>query len=624
MSSIVLVAVHPATRDYVADGLRSAGHTVRVAESQEHAWELLATERPDVVVLSLHHPDAAPLASRARELAVSMPVLVYDHGHMGQVLGKAVAMRLRPDAYVEDVSQRGLAEQVGLLAKRAAPGTPQAPQSGVAQVLARPAALQGQLRDGALATTLVTLLRTFRDGILVVQHGEVERRVFLKLGAPVSFDSTERAEAFDRWLVDAGRLTEAQLQEALVERAGGALSTSASLVAVGALEPGPPLLALLREHLRAMLAKVVGLRQGRFRFHAGDAFASCVQAVEVPALAHVLVGARDGWPLRMFLAALAPDRERFPRRTPAFSEQLAQLGLTGRALRLCLAIDGSVSTAELLHAHRTQLRQVAPLLWFLRLVEAVAFHETRGAAPRGATPVPFVEPLPPLPPDQLAEVRESALAVLPTTYFHALGVDIAADPEEVERAYLQRTEALHPDRFAGFDLGEVEDLLTQVQDKLAAAHRTLSSHEKRLAYLEHLFGKATGLRGERALSVAGEVAMMEAERALRAQKPRDAVAHAREAAQHAPREPDFFAHLALLELLDRSRADAERFAAARKAVKRALQLDPQSARAMVAEAMLAREEGDWVGARRQVLAALKLRPKLELARWVLRELNRVR
>ena len=622
MSTILLVENHPATRDYLSNVLRSAGHVVKVATDEGHAWELFATERPDVIAVSLHHPDAAPLVARARETTQAMPVIAYDHGHLSNILGKSAAMRLKPDAYVADISQRELLDQLSALSGRWTTRPDTQPQ-GAAALLARAPALQGQLREGTLPATLVTLARTFRDGALVLQQGETERRVFLRLGVPVSFESTERAEAFDCWAVEVGHITEAQLAEALRERAGGALSPAASLVAVGAVEPGPPLLALLREHLQAMLARLVGIRQGRFRFHAGDEFLAEVQALEVPALAHVLVGARAHLPLRVFLSTLLPERARFPRRSDDFSEHLAQLGLQPRDLRLTLELNGEHSVDELLIARRSQLREMASLLWFLRLADVLTLEAARKPLERGATPLPLGEKLRPLPPEQLAEVRESALAVLPSTYFHALGVDIASTPDEVEQALLKSTERLHPDCFAGFDVGEVDDLLTQVQDRLTAAHRVLSSPEKRQGYLEHIFSKVEGLRGGRPIVVSAEVALKEAERALRGRRVSDAVERARAAASLAPKEPDFQARLGMLELLDRSRSDAERRANARKAAKKALTLDPESAHAMLTLAMLAREEGDASEARKLTLAVLKLRPKMELARWLLRELNRV-
>lgn len=622
MASVLLLENHPATRDYVAELLRSAGHGVRAALAPEDAWELFAAERPDVVVASLHHPNSAAFVSRARAADTALPVIAIDHGHLGQVRGRPASMRLRPDVYVADVTQRELLEQVAALAARVAASSPQTQPVGTAAVLSRAPALQGQLRDGVLPATAMQLFRAQATGVLVLQLGELERRIFVRSGAPVAFESTERAEALDRWMAEAGRITEAQLAEALRERAGGSLSPAASLVAIGALEPGPPLLLAIREYLQAMLARAVGIRQGRFRFHPGEESLADVQPVEIPALSWLLAGARSNLPLRTFVGSLAADRARFPRRTESFPQLLPQLALVPKDVKLALELNGELATGELLQARKGQLRELASLLWFLRLVDAVAFDDSR-APLTGAPPVVPTEKLKPLPAEELASVRESALKVLPSTYFHALGLDIAATPDELERAYLAVTEQLHPDRFAGFDLAEIEDLLTQVQDKLGAAQRTLSSPEKRQGYLEHIFSRAPELRGGRAISVPAEVALKEAERALKNRRAREAVEKARQAAQLAPKEPEIQAHLALLELLDRSRPDLERRGAALKAARKALQLDPENARAMVCLALLAREERDVSEARKQVLAALKLKPRMELARWLLRELNRV-
>jgi tetratricopeptide (TPR) repeat protein len=614
--SLLLVENHLPTREFLAGVLGSAGHRLRLASADE-AFELFAAESPDAVLLSLHLPGLPELIARMRAAHAAIPLVAFDRGHLGQALGPAAARPLGVEAYVGDVTQRPLLDQLSDLERQRAPL-----QAGTASLLAQPPTLQGPLKEGTLAATLVMLLRTFRDGVLVLQQGEVERRLFLRLGVPVSFSSTERTEALDRWLVGVGRITEAQLAESLRERAGGALSTSASLVAAGAIEPGVPLLSALRDHLVAMLTAQVAQRGGRFRFHAGDGFLSEVQPIEVPSLGHLLPGARAGLPLRTFIGALLSERPRFPRRSESFSEQLPQLALSARDLGLALGLDGSRSTAELLSARGGPLRETASLLWFLRLVDAVRFDADRAIAPPG-TVRPAEPGLRPLTEAQLVELREGALAVLPSTHFHALGVDIASPPDEVERAYLRRSEQLHPDRFSGHDLEAVEDLLNQVQDKLAAAHRTLSAPEKRAGYLEHLLGKAAGLRGQRELVASAEVAMKEAEKFLAAREPTRAVERARKASQLAPREPDFLAHLAILELLDRSRSDDDRRNAARKAARRALTLDPEHARAQVALGLVARDEGDLGEARRAVLAALKLRPRLELARWLLRELNRV-
>jgi DnaJ-domain-containing protein 1 len=78
-------------------------------------------------------------------------------------------------------------------------------------------------------------------------------------------------------------------------------------------------------------------------------------------------------------------------------------------------------------------------------------RETRGRAPRRRR----------IPDERAEEIRQAALQILPGSYFKALGVDIAAHPDEIEAAYQEAVARFHPDAFAGQDLGGLEELLAQ-------------------------------------------------------------------------------------------------------------------------------------------------------------------
>jgi CheY-like chemotaxis protein len=622
LSSFLVVENHPATRDHLASQLRAEGHRVQVAADTQAAWDLFAAEPFDAILLSLALPpgEALGLVTRVRVSPGSAPVVAYDHAHLGQALGKPVAMRLRPDAYVADLTRRELLNCLHELLERARADLP-ASSARVTAVLSRPPSTQGPLREGTLPGVLVMLWRTFRDGVLVLQHGDVERRVYLRHGRPVNADSTVRAEAFDRWLFELGRLSEAHYREALHERVGDTLSAGASLVAVGALEPGPPLLSLLREHLQWQLSQAVGLRQGLFRFHAGDEFLPDVQLLEVPALAHLLTGARSSFSLRIFLQALQPERARYPCRAPEFGDLLPELGLVTRDLKRALDLTGRLSTRELLAAPQSGIRELAPLLWFLRLAEAVRFEER----PVESDQLPVATPrLKALSESELAAIRDAALTILPATFYRALELDIACSADEIEAAYHRLAERYHPDRFAGHDLSEVADLLTQIQDKLGAAYRVLGDPEKRLAYLELLLKRSEGTpRGGRPLEAEAEVAAKHAERALRSLEFRQAIEMLRRATQLAPREPDFWSHLALAQLLDMGTALESRVTAARQSAARALSLDRSSARVLSACALVEVVAGEPAAARPYALAALRVSPQYPMARAALARANRV-
>jgi hypothetical protein len=284
-----------------------------------------------------------------------------------------------------------------------------------------------------------------------------------------------------------------------------------------------------------MLIRAVASRDGRWRFPPGTEFTAEVHAVEVLVLPVILEGGRAALPLRHFVDALRAVLEAHPVRTGEFQRLLPACGLSAADLRLALSIEGH-ETARGWLARQTGLRPALSLLWFLSLVSAVAFQDD--PEPAGAFGQAPPRRRKPLPPDLAEAIRQAALQILPGTYFHALGVDIAADAAEVERAYREIATRLHPDGFAEYDAGDLEDLLSAVQDKITAAHRVLSNDEKRRAYLSFLVLKfeLTGARRP-GIVLDAEIALKRGERALLARRNAEAVQSLRAAVEGNPREP---------------------------------------------------------------------------------------
>jgi tetratricopeptide (TPR) repeat protein len=173
-------------------------------------------------------------------------------------------------------------------------------------------------------------------------------------------------------------------------------------------------------------------------------------------------------------------------------------------------------------------------------------------------------------------------------------------------------------------VGDLDDLLLSVQEKVSAAHRVLATEEKRRQYLSFLLLKFE-LAGVRSPGIVldAEVALKRGERALRERHGGEAVTAFREAAALNPREPEYLAMLGFAELYDSELPAGERSGAAIASAERALELDPGHSRALVvlalAEAMAGRREA----ARTAVLRALKAHPGNELARRTLARVNRL-
>jgi CheY-like chemotaxis protein/tetratricopeptide (TPR) repeat protein len=620
---ILLAEAHGPTREFVAQSLAAAGFEVLVAEDPQLAFELYASHRPAAVVLGADfaYPAGAALAQRLRDVDPRVLIVVTDKEHLGKARGLQAVLPMKANAYVANPTDRGLLEKLQTLVQQSAAA--QAALRGAALVLSRAPSARGEVKPGLVARLLHQIWRAFSEGALVVEEGGRERRVFFLRGVPVAFQSADPGDSLVGWLGASGRLDEAARAAAFDGMAGG-LSPGAALIAAGVLEPGEPLQATLRAHLKAMVVRVVGAREGRWRFHPGAEFQAEVQPVEILPLQAVLEGARAGVPVKHFADALKAVMEAYPVRTAEFQQLLPAAGLSSADLRLALALDGRSTTRQFLDARQRDLKEALSLLWFLSLVGATAFHDEPASGDEVYAKAPPRKKKP-LPPDRAEALRQAALQILPGTYFHALGVDIAASPGEIERAYQEVASRFNPDGFAEYDVGDLEDLLGAVQDKVTAAWRVLSNEEKRRAYLSFLMLKfeLTGAR-KPGIDVDAEIALKRGERALVMRRNAEAVAALAAAVERNPREPEYHAMLGFAELFDPVLPRSQRVIEARKNARKALQLEPTHARATAVLALAEEMAGDVAEARKIVLGALKAHPANEVLRGVLHRMNRAR
>jgi tetratricopeptide (TPR) repeat protein len=620
---ILLAESHAATREVVQKRLVDSGFDVQVAETCDAVPAIFTAQRPDAVVLAVTTAGAAEAARRLREVDRRLVLVALDHGHLQEPMGAGAVASFQASAYVESPLGRELADRLSLLIGQAAAS--RARLSGVALLLSRAPAAAGEVRPGVVARLVHQIWRSTSDGVLVLEGDGPVRRLFFQRGSPVAVESSEPDEALAGWFNATGRLDEAA-RDAVQDAMAGGLSAGAALIAAGVVEPGEGLLAALRAHLRSLLVASVGARGGRWRFHLGDEFTAQLQTVEVLPLAPLLEGARAHLTVKHFADALKAVLHAVPTRTVECQKLVTLVGLGSNDQRLLQALDARPTTTRaFLEARKADLKEAFSLLWFLSLIGALVFHETAPAPEEGpAAGDGAARARPPLPPDRAEAVRQAALRILPGTYFHALGVDIAADSEEVERAYREVSGRFHPDAFADWEVGDLNDLLLSVQEKVSAAHRVLSTEEKRRQYLSFLLLKFE-LAGVRSPGIVldAELALKRGERALRARRHEEAVAALRQAAELNPREPEYLAMLAFAELYATDRPVAARAGTALATAGRALALDPGHPRALVVQALAEAAAGRREAARETVLRALETHPGSELARQALARVSRL-
>ncbi len=619
VTRILLAEGHVPTRELVAASLSQAGYEVLPAENASRAYELYAAERPDAVVLAVDVPgDAAALAHRLRDANPRVLLVVTDREHLGKARGLPALLPLKANAYVPDPTLRVLVDKVQQLVSQRAP----APLRGAARVLARAPTSRGEVKPGVVPRLFHQIWRSLAEGILVIEGAGPARQIGFRQGVPVLATSEEPDESLLRWLRHSGRI-DAAAHDAALEAMAGGLSPGAALIAAGVVEPGETLQAVMREHLRALVVRTVGAREGRWRFHPGGEFAPDHAGAEILPLQVILEGARLGMPAKHFADALKAVTLAYPVRSGDFPQVLPSAGLGSSDLRLALSLDGRLTMRDWLAARSAEMKEALSLLWFLSMVGGVVFQEEPETEDTYGKPVPHRKR--PLPPERGEAIRQAALRILPGTHLAALGLHLDADGPAVEQAYRTVAARFHPDGFSQYEVAELTDLLAAIQDKLAAAYRVLSDDERRRAYLEYLMQRLeqTGARRPD-VDLQAEIALTRGQRALLHRRHGEAVTALREAVRRNPREPEYLALLAFALLFDPALSAAEGAEEARKLGRKALALAPEHPRASAALALAEEVLGDSGEARKVTLAALREHPASDVLKRVLFRLNRAR
>lgn len=611
--------------------LSHAGYTVRIAKDANTALELFVSDRPDAVIVAVDFPKMGEqhLARliRATDHGKTVPLIAIDKGHLKKQRGISELLDVKPNAYVVDPVDNNGEELLAKLKQALSVAPPvtktSQPETAAQKTLSKPPVVSGELKNFPLPALLHSYFRLQRDGILVVAHRDLTRRVFLVKGVPVAYESTARQDALPFYLVERGQLTEAQATKVLGSMQSG-MRIGAALVDAGAQLEGEDVLQSLRDFTRDKVAQLIGMRAGRYAFYAGDEFVEETAQVDVPALAAILDGARAAFTMKTFAMALKGHSADFPHRTPDFGKDLGSLGLDTADLKIAMQLNGRSALKDVIAHGRGDLRVAYSLLWFLKLTGDVAFSKTAIAGAQDASYSANDRIAPrkrkTLPAEVVTELRDSAVKIITGSYFRVLGLDISADTEAVESAYHQVAAKFHPDSYPEFDTSEIKDLLDSVQDKLAASYRVLSSDEKRKSYLQFLLSRLDVKRV--AVNVDAEVALKRGDAALRRKDFVSALKAFEHAVELNPREPEYYSFLAWATYLAGKGDKQDRAKAAQKLIKKALGLNPYLERATVISAIIESETGDASTARKRLLKVLELNPRSQVAKAALLKVGR--
>ncbi len=365
---------------------------------------------------------------------------------------------------------------------------------------------EGGLDAVSVPQILAQAWRDERTGVLRLAHGQRERHLLVRKGAPISISSPRGDDEFAAFLANTGRIGGAQRVEVERLAAERGCAQASAVLALELLDP-KALYAAMRADTRARIADTFSWGAGRYHWTSAppeENDPKTARAFDLLALLQDELPRR--WDTDRLFGALLRIEHLHGDITPRHRKVAQKLARAGdMAARAIAALDGSRPLGRVLGDCAGD-PLAAATLWtvtfsgVLRLV----------AAPNGAAETSFdfeVEVTTEATPararatastrsdgaaasadasPQAEALREEIEALLPRLgeldHYTALGLEADANAAQIKKAYFKAAKKYHPDALARLGLGGLKEAAAKVFGRIAEAFEVLSDPDKKKAY----------------------------------------------------------------------------------------------------------------------------------------------
>lgn len=578
-----------------ADALASPGREIATERSAGVALERLLRGEADLAVIDAELAGGAGLRTATdvqRRLGAFPLVLLVARERQDQVNVAVEAIRVGKPIRAEELRDAVV---------RALGPDPIALTPGPALAHVPPTA--GDLRDRPLHVLLGELHRRGASGRLDLESGAYRARIHLDFGLVAAATCNDARVLAGYADVNAGRLSQTKLDEALAYVRANRVPLAVALRATGAFDQTGLAQALARQ-AAAVVEQTCGLSQGAWTFHAG-AEPTLGPGTRLHPLALAWAGVRQAYPaptVRSWLGRHGPER------LLAHPELAATLDAAGIASDLPARLASGATAEALLGAlPEAELALVFTLAGFalLRFAPAPVAAVGHGAPPPLVRPTSPATAGTPLAHTERRAIETEDRRTADASHYDVLGVPREADPAEIKRAYFAAAKRWHSDAFAGRNLDGLAPVVERIFARVAEAWSVLGDPAKRAEHDVFLERKAKGLPTDVASVLRAEELFARALALFRAQRYADAEALFRQAVEINPAEAEFWAYLGASA--HRARGSAA-VVEAREAFARARALIPRSLVTEYLEAQLEIGEGELDAAERRLRKILLDKP----------------
>lgn len=363
---------------------------------------------------------------------------------------------------------------------------------------------EGTLADTPFPLLLHSLMVEERTCTLELKVRQREKRIFFEDGAPVGCQSNLLHETLGKYLVEKGRLAEADYQKALAESVSSGLQMGALLIQRGLISPFD-LYKQLQANLAHKLLDCFRWTDAKYRLIADVDTPDASVRMNTGQL--ILTGVASVMPFDAVATHFTFTDERRFGQVPGVE---AGLKLSSKDARLFQALRQRPTFNELMERTGFDTETVLRRLYALCLLEVAGFVEdvdaraARLAATAPATPAPLPEPVPVGPPAPVAPLQGTPFSdedvaardALVSAFLAHRGKDpfaLLEVPEDVQpvplrRAFLAWADRHSPLRFQTPELREKAEALLAAYAKafgaLSDAEQNLLWRKRRAAQRE--------------------------------------------------------------------------------------------------------------------------------------------
>jgi DNA-binding response OmpR family regulator/tetratricopeptide (TPR) repeat protein len=339
------------------------------------------------------------------------------------------------------------------------------------------------ISEFTIPTQLHRLYVDKATGLLHLHHGEAKKVIYIKDGYPVFARSNVLGECLGRMLVREGMITQVDCDQSVeVSKQSGRLQGTV-LIQMGLLTP-QDLKTVLERQVTEKLLSTFAWRSGTHYFEPGKDFKKGVTQIRLSPASLILQGINRYWTIKQVDEYLYPFAADYLCQAINPKYRFQDIDLGKRGLAVLKSCQGQKRLEDILEQHPLARREVQKFITALLISEMLERHPTpqQGVVDDHAdAEIVMID-------EKLRhKILDDYQRIMDANYFDALGVERKSDSGLIRRAYYKLAKEYHPDRYLGSDLSrEMSTKINEMFQYITQAYTVLSDPTTRTDYLDEL------------------------------------------------------------------------------------------------------------------------------------------